>query len=276
MEQLFLGVIGGGAMGSALLRRWVNSGVCPPDQIGLREPDLGRARALQEELGIRLLSDPAQAGEARVLFLAVKPQVFTTVAAEMGQPTSPELVISIMAGIPLEQLQQAFPKQVVVRTMPNTPALVGAGMTAISYGAGITPTQVEQVEKLFRAVGEVVTVAESQMDAVTALSGSGPGYVAVMVEALIDGGVRVGLPRPLATQLALQTLAGTTALLQQEQLHPALLKDRVTSPGGTTIAGIDALEQAGVRGALMQAVQAAYERSCQLTSGATAFPKRGG
>lgn len=264
MEQLFLSLIGGGAMGSALLRRWVQAGVCPPDQIGLREPDSARASALQKELGIRLLSDPGQVRGSQILFLAVKPQVFTTVVAEIGELTTPELVISIMAGIPLQQLQQAFPQQVVVRTMPNTPALVGAGITAISYGTGITPRQVEQVEKLFRAVGEVVTVDESQMDAVTALSGSGPGYIAVIVEALIDGGVRVGLPRPIATQLALQTLSGTAALLQQEQLHPALLKDRVTSPGGTTIAGIEALERAGVRGALMQAVQAAYERSRQL------------
>ncbi|MEN9224974.1 MAG: pyrroline-5-carboxylate reductase [Thermostichus sp. HHBFW_bins_43] len=264
MERLWLSVIGGGAMGSALLRRWLAAGVCPAAQMGLREPNSARALALQQELGIELLSDLAQAGESEILFLAVKPQVFPAVVAEMGRPLATKLVISIMAGIPLERLQQAFPEQVVVRTMPNTPALVGAGMTAISYGAGITPTQVEQVEKLFRAVGEVVTVDENQMDAVTALSGSGPGYLAVILEALIDGGVRVGLPRPIATQLALQTLLGTATLLQQEHLHPALLKDRVTSPGGTTIAGIDALEQAGVRGALMQAVQAAYERSCQL------------
>jgi len=251
-------------MGSALLRRWVAMGVCPAAQMALREPDLDKAVALQQELGIRLLADPSQAGESEILFLAVKPQVFPTVVAEMGQLAATELVISIMAGIPLQQLQQAFPKQKVVRTMPNTPALVGAGITAISYGPGVTPTQVEQVEKLFRAVGEVVTVAESQMDAVTALSGSGPGYLAVILEGLIDGGVQVGLPRPIATQLAVQTLAGTAALLQQENLHPAILKDRVTSPGGTTITGIQALEQAGVRGALMQAVWAAYERSCQL------------
>jgi len=251
-------------MGSALLRRWVAVGVYPAAQMALREPDLDKAVALQQELGIRLLADPSQAGESEILFLAVKPQLFPTVVAEMGRLSATELVISIMAGIPLQQLQQAFPKQKVVRTMPNTPALVGAGITAISYGPGVTPAQVEQVEKLFRAVGEVVRVAESQMDAVTALSGSGPGYLAVILEGLIDGGVQVGLPRPIATQLALQTLAGTAALLQQENLHPAVLKDRVTSPGGTTIAGIQALEQAGVRGALMQAVRAAYERSCQL------------
>jgi pyrroline-5-carboxylate reductase len=251
-------------MGSALLRRWVAVGVYPAAQVALREPDLDKAVALQQELGIRLLADPSQAGESEILFLAVKPQLFPTVVTEMGRLSATELVISIMAGIPLQQLQQAFPKQKVVRTMPNTPALVGAGITAISYGPGVTPMQVEQVEKLFRAVGEVVTVAESQMDAVTALSGSGPGYLAVILEGLIDGGVQVGLPRPIATQLALQTLAGTAALLQQENLHPAVLKDRVTSPGGTTIAGIQALEQAGVRGALMQAVRAAYERSCQL------------
>lgn len=251
-------------MGSALLRRWVAVGVYPAGQVALREPDLDKAVALQQELGIRLLADPSQAGESEILFLAVKPQLFPTVVAEMGRLSATELVISIMAGIPLQQLQQAFPKQKVVRTMPNTPALVGAGITAISYGPGVTPMQVEQVEKLFRAVGEVVTVAESQMDAVTALSGSGPGYLAVILEGLIDGGVQVGLSRPIATQLALQTLAGTAALLQQENLHPAVLKDRVTSPGGTTIAGIQALEQAGVRGALMQAVRVAYERSCQL------------
>ncbi len=264
MKQPLLCVIGGGAMGSALLRRWVAAGVYPPEQLALREPDPARAKSLQQELGIRLLADPSEAGKSEILFLAVKPQVFPQVVAEIGQPAATELVVSIMAGIPLQQLQQAFPQQRVVRTMPNTPALVGAGITAICYGPGVTPGQVEQVEKLFRAVGEVVTVAESQMDAVTALSGSGPGYLAVILEALIDGGVGVGLPRPLATQLAMQTLAGTAALLQQEKLHPALLKDQVTSPGGTTIAGIQALEEGGVRGALMRAVRAAYERSRQL------------
>jgi pyrroline-5-carboxylate reductase len=264
MEQPLLSVIGGGAMGSALLRRWVAAGVYSPKQMALREVDMDRATALQQELGIRLLADPSEAGEAEILFLAVKPQVFPQVVAEIGQPAATELVISIMAGIPLQQLQQAFPRQKVVRTMPNTPALVGAGITAICYGPGVTPQQRDLVERLFRAVGQVVTVPESQMDAVTALSGSGPGYLAVILEALIDGGVGVGLPRPIATQLAVQTLAGTAALLQQEQLHPALLKDQVTSPGGTTIAGLQVLEQAGVRGALMQAVRAAYERSRQL------------
>ncbi|MFS8876783.1 pyrroline-5-carboxylate reductase [Synechococcus sp. H55.8] len=264
MERPLLSVIGGGAMGSALLRRWVTAGLYPAAQVALREPDPDKAKTLQQELGIRLLADLSQAGESEIVFLAVKPQVFPQVVAEMGQPSAAQLVISIMAGIPLQQLQQAFPQQRVVRTMPNTPALVGAGITAICYGPGVTPEQKEQVERLFRAVGQVVTVAESQMDAVTALSGSGPGYLAVILEALIDGGVGVGLPRPLATQLAMQTLAGTAALLQHEKLHPALLKDQVTSPGGTTIAGIQVLEEAGVRGALMRAVRAAYERSRQL------------
>lgn len=132
-------------MGSALLRRWVAVGVYPAGQVALREPDLDKAVALQQELGIRLLADPSQAGESEILFLAVKPQLFPTVVAEMGRLSATELVISIMAGIPLQQLQQAFPKQKVVRTMPNTPALVGAGITAISYGPGVTPMQVEQV-----------------------------------------------------------------------------------------------------------------------------------
>jgi pyrroline-5-carboxylate reductase len=152
----------------------------------------------------------------------------------------------------------------VIRAMPNTPARVGAGMTAIAPGQYTQPSHLELAQQIFRAVGEVVEVSEAQMDAVTGLSGSGPGYVAVMIEALTDGGVAAGLPRAIATQLALQTVRGTAELLQTTGMHPAELKDGVTSPGGTTITGIAHLEKAGFRSALIEAVVAACRRSQQL------------
>ncbi len=259
-----LGVIGGGAMGSALLNGIVRKQLFAAAQVGVSEPDQTRAAALADALGIQCLPDNATAAAAEILILAIKPQVFPTIVAEIQPTLSANLVISIMAGITLTGLETAFPQRAVVRTMPNTPLLVGAGMTAISCGQHVSPTQVEQVKVLFSAVGSVIQIAESQMDAVTAISGSGPGYLALITEALIDGGVQAGLARPIATQLAIQTLYGTGLLLQQENLHPALLKDRVTSPGGTTIAGISVLEEAGVRGSIMQAVQAAQARSYQL------------
>jgi pyrroline-5-carboxylate reductase len=150
--------------------------------------------------------------------------------------------------------------------MPNTPATVGAGITAIARGKTVSNSQLQQVIAIFQSVGEVVEIPESLMDAVTGLSGSGPAYVAILIEALADGGVAAGLPRAIASQLALSTVLGTAQLLQQSELHPAQLKDRVTSPGGTTIAGITQLERAGFRSALIEAVLAAKERSRQLGS----------
>ncbi|NEQ27953.1 MAG: pyrroline-5-carboxylate reductase, partial [Microcoleus sp. SIO2G3] len=174
------------------------------------------------------------------------------------------VVVSILAGVSLNQLEAAFGDQPVIRAMPNTPATVGAGITAIASGKTVTPHHVEQATTIFQAVGEVVEVPESLMDAVTGLSGSGPAYVAIMIEALADGGVAAGLPRAIASKLALSTVLGTAQLIQQSELHPAELKDRVTSPGGTTIAGVSQLERAGFRSALIEAVLAAKARSVQL------------
>jgi pyrroline-5-carboxylate reductase len=148
--------------------------------------------------------------------------------------------------------------------MPNTPATVGMGLTALAAGSLVSAEQMELATQIFQAVGEVVTVPESLMDAVTGLSGSGPAYVAIAIEALADGGVAAGLPRAIADRLALQTVLGTATLLKESQLHPAQLKDRVTSPGGTTIAGVTKLEQAGFRSALIEAVIAATKRSQEL------------
>jgi pyrroline-5-carboxylate reductase len=174
------------------------------------------------------------------------------------------LVISILAGVSIAQLETAFPDRAVVRAMPNTPATVGAGMTAIATGSHVSTQDLELATQLFQAVGQVVTVPEALMDAVTGLSGSGPAYIAIAIEALADGGVAAGLPREIANKLALQTVLGTAQLLNESHLHPAQLKDRVTSPGGTTIAGVTKLEQAGFRAALITAVIAAAQRSQEL------------
>jgi pyrroline-5-carboxylate reductase len=264
--SLDLSVIGGGAMGSALLKGVIRANLYPPSKIGVREPDLGKGEKLATELGVQLLETSAQAAAARLILLAVKPQIFPIVAREIGSNLTDRLIISIMAGISLETLESNFSQCAVVRTMPNTPALVGAGITAIACSHHVTPDQQQEVIQLFEAIGSVALVSEDQMDAVTALSGSGPGYLALLTEALIDGGVSVGLSRALATQLTLQTLLGTARLLQEDQISPAELKDRVTSPGGTTITGITVLEEAGVRGTIIRAIQAAHTRSQALGS----------
>ncbi|MBK4730928.1 pyrroline-5-carboxylate reductase [Oxynema sp. CENA135] len=262
-----LGTIGGGVMGEALLSRLLDRGIYQPQAIGVSEPSASRRDFLQQTYGIAPLADNRAALAATdVLLLAVKPQVFDTVAAEIAgvERERPPVVVSILAGVPLTKLEGAFPGWPVVRAMPNTPALVGAGITAIAPGSCVEDDQLKRARTVLEAVGQVVEVPESMMDAVTGLSGSGPGYVAIAIEALADGGVAAGLPRAIAQQLAIQTVLGTARLLAESDLHPAQLKDRVTSPGGTTIAGIAALERAGFRSALVEAVRTATRRSQEL------------
>ncbi|MBD2666041.1 pyrroline-5-carboxylate reductase [Richelia sinica FACHB-800] len=266
------GLIGGGVMGEALLSRLITRGVYQGAEVIVSEPQASRRSFLEQQYQVGVTTDNHQVfAEAKeVVMLAVKPQVFSAIAQELGDIVPGEsspLMISILAGVPLKQLEATFPRLPVVRAMPNTPATVGAGMTAICLGAYTHPIHQEIAEKIFKAVGEVVEVAESLMDAVTGLSGSGPAYVALMVEALADGGVAAGLPRTVAKQLALQTVLGTATLLSESKLHPAELKDRVTSPGGTTIAGISQLEKAGFRSAVIEAVKAAAHRSQELGKG---------
>lgn len=253
-------------MGEALLSRLLSQQIYQPGEIGVSDPQPERRAFLANHYGIATAaSNQAIAAEAGILLLAVKPQVFDAVARELQavlQPTT--LVISILAGLPLARLAAAFPASPVIRAMPNTPATVGAGMTAIAAGEATQAADLSLAHKIFQAVGEVVEVRESLMDAVTGLSGSGPAFVAIAIEALTDGGVAAGLPRAIAAKLALQTVLGTARLIQEAELHPAVLKDQVTSPGGTTIAGVAALEAAGLRTALIQAVQAAYQRACEL------------
>lgn len=252
-------------MGEALLSRLIAQKAYLPNQVLVSEPQPRRREFLSQQYGINLTADnQAVVSEAEVLLLAIKPQVFDTVTHALKTGNVQQLMISILAGTPLQRLEAAFPGQPVIRAMPNTPATIGAGMTAIAPGHQSNAEHLQIAQRIFTTVGEVVEVPESLLDAVTGLSGSGPGYVAVMIEALIDGGVAAGLPRAVATKLALQTVRGTAELLQTTGLHPAELKDRVTSPGGTTIAGIAHLEHAGFRSALIGAVGAAYRRSQEL------------
>lgn len=260
-----LGIIGGGVMGEALLSRLLSQQSYAPNSVWVGEPGGDRRTFLQQQYGVNVTADNREVmAAADVLLLAVKPQVFAAVTAGLATGNVSQLVVSILAGTTLDKLEAAFPGQPVVRAMPNTPATVGAGMTAIAPGTHTQPQHLELAQELFAAVGDVVEVPESLLDAVTGLSGSGPGFVALVIEALADGGVAAGLPRAIAQRLALQTVRGTAELLQSSGLHPAELKDRVTSPGGTTIAGVAALEQAGLRHALIEAVRTACRRSKEL------------
>lgn len=267
-----LGLIGGGVMGEALLSRLVTAKIYQPAEVIVSEVQAERRSYLTQKYGVQVTAANQEVinSGAQAVLLAVKPQIFAAIIAELTQvlnlqaSQSPPVIISILAGVKLSQLEAAFVGLPVIRAMPNTPATVGAGITAISLGCHTNDTHKQIAEQLFGCVGEVVEVSETLMDAVTGLSGSGPAYVAMMVEALADGGVSVGLPREVAQKLALATVKGTAQLLQETNMHPAELKDRVTSPGGTTIAGVSALEQGGLRAALIQAVQAATKRSQEL------------
>ena len=256
-------------MGEALLSRLLRQGTYSPDAVMVSEPMPQRRDYLAQEYGVQTSADNQAAAIAtEVLLIAVKPQIFDTALTTLTVDAIPSttLVLSILAGTPLARLEAAFPAHPVVRAMPNTPATVGAGITAIASGDRVQAHHLETAQKVFQAVGEVVQVPEHLMDAVTALSGSGPGYIAVAIEALTDGGVAMGLPRVIAAQLALQTVRGTAELLHETGWHPAELKDRVTSPGGTTIAGIAQLEASGFRSAFIEAVRAACRRSQELGS----------
>jgi len=262
-----LGVIGGGVMAEAIVSRLLIQRQYAPQGILVSDPQKARRDFLAQTYGVEVTAENGTPAHAPVVLLAIKPQVFKTIAQELNRSQTPQphqLVFSILAGVTLSTLEAAFPRQPVVRAMPNTPATVGYAMTALAPGSLVTPSQMAQAQTFFATIGEVVEVPENLMDAVTGLSGSGPAYVALLLEALADGGVAVGLPRAIALQLALQTIRGTAELLQQTQRHPALLKDQVCSPGGTTIAGVAALEAGGFRSAVIEAVKAACKRSQEL------------
>ena len=267
LAAIKLGFIGVGSMGGAIIKGLLAGGDVPRENLIYYDPDPAR-QAQMDELGVAAALDNPEVMHAPVVVLGVKPQVLPAVLTSVKEFARPwHLIISIAAGVPLAVLEGALPHSRVIRVMPNTPTLVGAGMAALAPGRGVTPEDLALALDLFKAVGQAVVVEERLLDAVTGLSGSGPAFVAVFIEALADGGVKMGLPRPLALTLATQTVLGTARLCHEEQIHPALLKDLVTSPGGTTIAGLHALESSGFRGAVMDAVTAAARRSEELGKG---------
>lgn len=256
-----LSIIGGGRMGDALLGGLLHAGWAEPSQLAVVEAIPARRDELAElRPGVAILDAPAP---SEGVVVAVKPgdvESATRAAVDAGAAR----VLSIAAGVTLARLEAAAGDAAVVRAMPNTPALVGAGASAIAGGSGATADDLAWAESILGSVGTVVRVTEPQLDAVTGLSGSGPAYVFLLAEALVEAGVLVGLPRPTAAELAAQTILGAGQLLVEGTDTPEQLRAAVTSPGGTTAAGLRALESAGMRSAVLDAVVAATERAREL------------
>ena len=259
-------MIGGGQMALALAEGFCRAGLVPPAAITVHDPHAPARERLAARLpGIVFADAAAAAAASSIVFLAVKPQQAATACREIAGHLRPDAtLVSIVAGLSTAALADLAGTRRIVRVMPNTPCLVGRGVSVVCRTADVPAAAADRVLGLLAAVGRVHEVDESLMNAVTGLSGSGPGFVALLVEALADGGVKAGIPRHLALALAVETLSGTAALLEETGEHPAQIKDRVASPGGTTIAGLAVLEQRGVRGALIDAVVAAATRAREL------------
>jgi pyrroline-5-carboxylate reductase len=261
-----VGFLGAGRMATALGRAWVAAGLTAPDRVLASDPVAAAREAFAAD-GLRAVADNCTVvSESDLIVLAVKPQHMKGLLEEIRPHLAARhLLVSLAAGITLRQLVEGVgPGRRLIRVMPNTPCLVGASASAYCPGESATAEDAALVERLLKAVGLAVRLPESQLDAVTGLSGSGPAFVYVMIEALSDGGVRMGLPRDAATALAAQTVLGAAKMVLETGQHPGPLKDSVASPGGTTIAGLHALERGGVRAALMDAVEAATRRATEL------------
>src|SRR5690242_18248991 len=265
-----IGFLGAGRMATALARGWLAAGLTTPERVLASDPLPQAREAFAGGHGLRTTADNREVVTASdVLILAVKPQSMKGLLAEVRPLVGPRhLAVSIAAGITLRQLADGLgPDRRLIRVMPNTPCLLGASASGYAAGEAATAEDLALVDRLLNAVGRAYRLPEAQLDAVTGLSGSGPAFVYVIIEALSDGGVRVGLPREVATALAAQTVLGAAKMVLETGLHPGVVKDQVTSPGGTTIAGIHALERGGLRAALMDAVEAATRRSQELGKG---------
>ena len=260
-----IAVLGAGKIGEALLAGLLAGGRSP-DELLFTERHPERAAELTARLGVPAVDVAGAAQRSDILVVAVKPQDIAPVLAELAPVLRPgTLVVSLCAGLPTALFEGALPPGTpVVRVMPNTPMLVGEAMSAISAGSHATDDQLATVEKMLASVGRVVRVPESQQDAVTALSGSGPAYFFFLVEAMIDAGILLGLPRTVAADLIVQSAFGAARMLRESSDHPVLLREAVTSPAGTTIAAIRELERHGVRAALIDAIEAARDRSVEL------------
>lgn len=265
-----IGIVGGGKMGSALIQGVIQAGIVSPGELIVADVDRRKLKELAGRFGIETTHMNRRAAEAETIILAVKPQAVGDALDDMAKAVkNTTLIISIAAGIRLNFIEQRLAKEVrVIRAMPNTPAMIGEGATALAAGRAASPEDMSRAQQIFAAVGRTVIVKEELMDAVTGLSGSGPAYVFTIIEALADGGVAMGLDRDTARTLAAQTVLGSAKLVLSGENHPGELRDMVTSPGGTTIAGLRVLEEGKIRATLMAAVEAATKRSESLGKGA--------
>lgn len=263
-----LAVIGAGQMAEALIGGLLAAGMADPGDIVAADISTDRRDVVKRRFGIRATADNLEAArEAATVLLAVKPQDVERVLRAIAPVMEDRLLVSIAAGMSIQTIASLIPPSArIVRVMPNAPALVCEGMSAVAYSSSINEGDRKVVRTMLESVGRVVEIDERLMDAVTGLSGSGPAYACVVVEALADGGVKMGLPRTVAQLLATQTLLGAARMLLESGEHPGKLKDRVASPGGTTIAGLHALERGGLRACLIAAVEAATKRSRELRS----------
>lgn len=262
-----IAILGAGKMGGILLSAFLNSGLLRPDQVTATVAHAERASALATRLGVRCVTDNLAASrEADLILVATKPTQVVEVVRQIAPALKPgRLIISIAASVTTGAIEAAAGEGIaVVRAMPNTPARLGAGMTAVVRGRYASGDQTALAERMFRTVGRVVEVDEKHMDAVTGLSGSGPAFLYIILEALTEAGVNVGLPREVATQLAAQTAYGASRMVLETGAHPALLKDEVTTPAGCTVDGILELEAGGLRVTLIKAVKRATERAREL------------
>ena len=272
IKGLTVGFVGGGNMGEALIKGLVVANVVPAKSVYSADVRGERLTELAKQFGIQAAADNSDlVSRCDVVILAVKPQIMEPVLREIAPAvTRQKLLISIAAGVSTAKIRAMLNRDArLIRVMPNTPALVLEGVTAIAKGQHLEPGDLDTAGEIFKAVGRVVILDEDLMDAVTGLSGSGPAYVAVVIESLADGGVRMGLDRITAMTLATQTVLGAAKLLLETGLHPGALKDMVSSPGGTTIAGIAALEEGGIRTTFIKAVERATLRSRELGQGPT-------
>lgn len=269
MSDLRVGFLGAGKMATALAQGFINSGLTSPAQVIASDVLPAATDHFTKITGaLATASNREVLQAADIIFLAVKPQSMSALLETLRDDVqSRHLLVSIAAGVTLAQMESVLGEQRIIRVMPNTPCLVGAGASGFARGSHASIEDGELVSRMLSTVGIALQLPESALDAVTGLSGSGPAYVFEMIEALSDGGVLVGLPRAAATQLAAQTLLGAARMVLETGNHPGSLKDAVTSPGGTTIAGLHELEKGGLRAALMNAVLAATERSRQLALG---------
>jgi pyrroline-5-carboxylate reductase len=261
-----IGLLGGGNMGSALIKGLIASKTASADQLTVVEKDPDRAQQLSISLGLNVVESPGDLSQVDLLIIAVKPQdlpkVLTAAAGSLNQEG---LAISLAAGVKISTVAACLaPDTPIIRAMPNTPALVLKGATAIAPGPHAGETHLAIAGEVFSAVGEVVEVKESLMNAVTGLSGSGPAYVFQFIEGLADAGVAQGLDRPTALTLAVQTVLGSAELIKKSGQHPGVLTDQVASPGGTTIAGLHVMELKGFKGILMDVIAAATLRGREL------------